>query len=72
MGINNMKTDKEMCEIITRISERPHDIVSGLTVGDFYQMKMHIVHCMPCRDKVNSVVEEHDDTDLNVGGASEN
>lgn len=71
MGIDNMKTDKELCEMISGIAANPEKIVEGLTVGVFYQMKMHIVHCMDCRAKVEAVPDKPT-IGFNVGEASEN
>lgn len=53
-----MKTFEELCAIMRKIAANPYEKVDYLTVGDFLQMRQHIVVCHDCDKLSEEVVEQ--------------
>lgn len=51
-----MKSFKELCAIIKRIGDNPEEKVDYLTVGDFMQLRDHVIRCGTCSDIVDVTV----------------
>lgn len=68
-----MRSDEEICQIIGHIAANPEEIVDYLTVGDFLQMRQHVVVCEKCSEAIEKTVENKpEEVNINFGGASEN
>ncbi len=68
-----MKSFEELCAIMRKIAKEPYAKVDYLTVGDFLQMRQHIVVCQDCDKLTEEVVEQgKKEGKLQEEGPSEN
>lgn len=57
----------DFCNFIKEIQKDPTKKITDLTVGEFYQLQLHLVECQECSRLTDEILEEHKDhpTDLN-------
>jgi hypothetical protein len=59
---------EDMCKFVKQIESDPEAIVSGLTVRDYLQLRLHIHTCEQCYESVDRVRERYPND--NDGGQS--
>jgi predicted anti-sigma-YlaC factor YlaD len=51
--------DSKWCDFINKIKQDPLQKVSGLTVGDYYELQAHLLECEECWATVNEVAAQY-------------
>lgn len=58
---------RNFCEFFAQIEKDPEAIITGLTIGEYYQAAAHVQKCKTCMDVTERVANRYPDDKLDVG-----